>query len=133
MFRELAGRLKGGFPVAVKCPKCGFISFPGKEECKKCGHHFTQVNGPVEGIPPLFHRLGPESEAPVEPEPEPESPLDKTELSEEESGSLDVELEPQATLPDPVHPEAEPPSPRPAPRTGLSPWQEELADRVQEY
>jgi len=117
----------------VKCPKCGFISFPGKEECKKCGHHFTQVSGPVEGIPPLFHRLGPESEAPVEPEPEPESPLDQTELTEEESGSLDVELEPQAALPDPVQPEAAPPSPRPASRPGLSPWQEELADRVQEY
>jgi uncharacterized RDD family membrane protein YckC len=119
----------------VKCPKCGFISFPGKEECKKCGHHFTQVSGPVEGIPPLFHRLDPESEAPVEPEPEPvpESPLDETELSEQESGSVDVELEPQVALPDPVQPETEPPSPKPRSRPGLSPWQAELADRVQEY
>ena len=117
----------------MKCPKCGFISFPGKEECRKCGHHFTQVNGEAEGIPPLFHRFDSESEAPVEPEQEPESALDKTDLSEQESGSLDVELEPQVTLPEPVQPETEPPTPKPGSRPGLSPWQAELADRVQEY
>jgi uncharacterized RDD family membrane protein YckC len=117
----------------VKCPKCGFISFPGKEECRKCGHHFTQVNGQVEGIPPLFYRLGPETKDPVEPEPEPESALDQTDLSEQESGSLDVALEPQVALPDPVQPDVKPPAPEHPSRPGLSPWQAELADRVQEY
>ncbi|HET7212379.1 MAG TPA: RDD family protein [Terriglobia bacterium] len=115
----------------MKCPKCGFISFPGKEECRKCGHHFTQVNGQAEGIPPLFHPLEPETKAPAEPEHE--SVLDEMELGEQESGSLDVELEPQVTLPDPVQPEAEPPSAKPRAHPGLSPWQSELADRVQEY
>ncbi|MGA8182861.1 MAG: RDD family protein [Terriglobia bacterium] len=117
----------------MKCPKCGFISFPGKEECRKCGHHFTQVNGPVEGIPPLFHRFNQETKVPAEPEPESEPALDETELSEQESGSLDVELEPQVTLPDTVQPETEPPLPKPKSHPGLSPWQAELADRVQEY
>lgn len=124
---------RGGFPVAVKCPECGFISFPGKEECRKCGHHFTQVNGQGEGIPPLFYRLDPEKQEPVEPEPEPGSALDETELSEQESGNLDVALEPQVALPDPVQPEVKPPAPEPVSHPGLSPWQAELADRVQEY
>jgi len=132
-FGNFAWRLKGGFPFAVKCPKCGFISFPGKEECRKCGHHFTQVNGQVEGIPSLFQRFNQETNAPVEPEPEPESALDETELGEQESGTLDVELEPQISLPDPVQPEAEPSTPKHHSHPGLSPWQEELADRVQEY
>lgn len=117
----------------MKCPKCGFISFPGNDDCKKCGHHFIQVNGKAEGIPPLFHRLRPETKAPAEPEPESESALDQTDLSEQETGSLDVELEPQVTPPDPGKPEAEPPSPQPSNHPGLSPWQAELADRVQEY
>jgi uncharacterized RDD family membrane protein YckC len=117
----------------VKCPKCGFISFPGNEDCKKCGHHFTQVNGQSEGIPPLFHPVGPEPTAPAEPEPE--SPLDQTELGKPESGDLDVELEPQIIPPDPVKPKPEPesPAPQPSQHQGLSPWQAELADRVQEY
>ncbi|TAM84217.1 MAG: RDD family protein [Acidobacteria bacterium] len=120
-----------GFPVAVKCPKCGFISFPGYEQCKKCGHEFTQVNGQTEGIPPLFHSLGNGSEPPAVPEAE--SPLDQTELGGEEAGSLDVELQPQAPPPDPIKPELETPVQSPPPGHGPSPWQSDLADRVQEY
>ncbi|HXH50339.1 MAG TPA: RDD family protein [Terriglobia bacterium] len=115
----------------MKCPKCGFITFPGYEQCKKCGHQFTQVNGKAEGIPPLFHHLKNASKAPVEPEPE--SPLDQMELGKEETGDLDVELAPQAPPPDPIEPEAkEPVEPTPEGQ-GASPWQSNLADRVQEY
>jgi uncharacterized RDD family membrane protein YckC len=124
--------LRGGLQVPVKCPKCGFISFPGYEQCKKCGHQFTQVNGPAEGIPPLFHHPAPEETAPAASEPE--SPLDQTELTEPESGELDVELEPQTPPSEPVKPDQEPPPPQDiSPRPSISPWQSELADRVQEY
>jgi uncharacterized RDD family membrane protein YckC len=115
----------------VKCPKCGFITFPGYEQCKKCGHQFTQVNGQAEGIPPLFHHLDNGSETPAEPEPE--SPLDQMELGGGETGSLDVELSPQAPPPDPIKPEAKKPIEPPPKGQGLSPWQNELSDRVQEY
>jgi uncharacterized RDD family membrane protein YckC len=27
----------------VKCPKCGYVSFPGLRECKKCGHTFSRT------------------------------------------------------------------------------------------
>jgi uncharacterized RDD family membrane protein YckC len=120
-----------GFPVAVKCPKCGFITFPGYEQCKKCGHEFTQVNGQAEGIPPLFHHLGNGSETPDEPESE--SPLDEMELGGEETGNLDVELAPQAPPPDSIKPELEKPIETPPQGQGPSPWQNELSDRVQEY
>jgi uncharacterized RDD family membrane protein YckC len=29
----------------VKCPKCGFLSYPGLTHCKKCGHPFGQPEG----------------------------------------------------------------------------------------
>jgi uncharacterized RDD family membrane protein YckC len=115
----------------VKCPKCGFITFPGYEQCKKCGHQFTQVNGQAEGIPPLFHHLDNGSEIPAEPEPE--SPLDQMELGVEETGSLDVELTPQAPPPDSIKPEPEKPIESPPQGQSSSPWQADLADRVQEY
>ena len=123
--------LKRGFPFSVKCPKCGFVSFPGHEQCKKCGHRFTQVNGQVEGIPPLFHRPGSEQTLPSRLEPE--SPLEKTELGQEETGDLDVALEPQETASSPVPPQEEKSVPRPSRPSGMSPWQAELAERVQEY
>jgi len=115
----------------VKCPKCGFISFPGREQCKKCGHEFTQVNGQTEGIPPLFHRLGNGSKPPEAPESE--SPLDQTELGGEERGSLDVELQPRALPPDPIKTEPEKPIEPPPQDQGTAPWHSDLADRVQEY
>ena len=117
----------------MKCPKCGFVSFPGHEECKKCGHHFTQVNGPGEGIPPLFHHPEPPSEE--LPLSGPEFVLDKTDLTNQESGDLDVELEPEEIPPPPAPPkkhEEKPPQAPPHP-SGISPWQAELAERVQEY
>ena len=191
----------------MKCPKCGFVSFPGHEECKKCGHHFTQVNGLVEGIPPLFHHPASEQKTPASPEagnlldqvklgkqdtrepgettqpwkcpecnfinvagveqckfcghllthanghagetrasfdptlsedqspaaPEPGSALDQTSLSEQEAGDMDMALEPQEPPPNPIPPKREKSVPKPSLPSGISPWQAELAERVQEY
>jgi uncharacterized RDD family membrane protein YckC len=56
------------------------------------------------------------------------------ELDKEETGDLDVELAPQATPPDPIKPEAKEPIEPPAPQGKAgSPWQNDLANRVQEY
>jgi len=30
----------------VKCPKCGFVSYPGLAQCKKCGASFVRAPGP---------------------------------------------------------------------------------------
>lgn len=140
MMRELYLDARRGFPTTVKCPKCGFVSFPGHEQCKKCGHRFTQVNGQVDGIPPLFQQSASEKEFDFLSKPEDKSPLDQTELGQEETSAFDVALEPQGDTSPPAEPEepkaeeeegkpAEPPS-NPE---GLSPWQAELAERVQEY
>jgi uncharacterized RDD family membrane protein YckC len=116
----------------VKCPKCGFVSFPGHEQCKKCGHHFTQVSGPGEGIPPLFHHPDPQEAEPALSGPE--FVLDKAELTDPERGDLDVELEPEEIPPPPPPKKREEKPPRPPSHpSGISPWQAELAERVQEY
>ena len=115
----------------MKCPKCGFVSFPGHEECKKCGHRFTQVNGQAEGIPPLFHHFDSKTKLPFHPETE--SVLDQTELGEQETGELDVTLEPKGASSRPAEPEEEKNTQPPSVHPGLSPWQAELAERVQEY
>lgn len=117
----------------MQCPKCGFVSFPGLEECKKCGHRFTQVDGEADGIPPLFQPLSEITPPPIR---EPESNLDETELSapEQEIGDLDIVLEPQEPPPPPVeHKKEEKPASKSKQPPGLSPWQAELAERVQEY
>ena len=65
----------------------------------------------------------------------PEFVLDKTDLTSQERGDLDVELEPEEISPPPVPPkkhEEKPPHAPPHP-SGISPWQAELAERVQEY
>jgi uncharacterized RDD family membrane protein YckC len=53
----------------VKCPKCGFVSYPGLAQCKKCGYalssavaqsarmsasRFRSVNRPESLLPPVF-------------------------------------------------------------------------------
>ena len=42
----------------MKCPKCGFVSFPDLAACKRCGHAFRQIpdpplESPLEISPPL--------------------------------------------------------------------------------
>ncbi|HEY6290317.1 MAG TPA: RDD family protein [Terriglobia bacterium] len=41
----------------MKCPKCGFVSFPERADCKKCGHRFAPTEGSrpsVRGDSPSF-------------------------------------------------------------------------------
>jgi uncharacterized RDD family membrane protein YckC len=59
--------------------------------------------------------------------------LDQTELGEQDAGELDVALEPQVAPSSRNEPEEEKPAPKSPQPHGLSPWQIELAERVQEY
>lgn len=36
----------GGIKSRVRCPKCGYVSFPGLPKCKKCGQPFPAPPGP---------------------------------------------------------------------------------------
>lgn len=42
------------------CPQCGFVSFPGLDQCKKCGHRFSSRE---DQPPPLFRQTPPQDSA----------------------------------------------------------------------
>jgi uncharacterized RDD family membrane protein YckC len=115
----------------VKCPKCGYINFPGLEQCKKCGHPFVRVNGHSNGASADFNSsLSGFQENVLSSS---ESVLDETELDAKDAGELDVALDPRDKSTAPAGPEEQSPESKPPQTPGLSPWQAELAERVQEY
>ncbi len=113
----------------MKCPNCGFVSFPGLDQCKKCGHPFAKAESPKAGIPPLFslpskisHRpvdvvfgesKGQEESTPVEGKAQ-DAPFDSR------KAFLD--------LPGPRPPEIEISRSNPP-----MDWQKEISERMQEY
>jgi RDD family len=113
----------------VKCPKCGFVSFPGLDQCKKCGHHFTPVENPQPAVPPLFRQ--PSAGAAHSADPLSSQPEGKELDFPLEDRGLDPTLDPgKRSLgpPDPGDTEAEAAGPS-APLD----WQKELAERMQEF
>ena len=48
----------------MKCPKCGFVSFPGLARCKQCGHQFVDVAKTSNEAPSLFQQ--PQEKSPIE-------------------------------------------------------------------
>ena len=113
----------------MKCPKCGFVSFPGLDQCKKCGHHLSPVENQQPGIPPLFRRPAAESVQP----PAPLSPQrDGKELgSLLEERDLNPTSEPGKRFLDPPEPGAT--GAAPSGSAGPLDWQKELSERMQEF
>jgi uncharacterized RDD family membrane protein YckC len=99
----------------VTCPKCGFVSFPGLTECKKCGHRFVSGRAKPDASAPLSKSLG-------------ESPAAKAR-----------EEEPVPTPPafSPVSEPSELPEipAEPVIQSGAqaAPWREELAGRLEDH
>jgi len=113
----------------VKCPKCGFVSYPGLDQCKKCGHPFKtdQAQDRPSSSPSLFAD-GPRG---------PEAPRET-----HESGVGAPELTAQIFVPQaPVPEEVEVAlstgsSPTPAqspPPNGGSDWRQELNQRIESF
>ncbi len=121
----------------MKCPKCGFVSYPGLTQCKKCGHSFSPSRRKVEpekapSPPPPATEL--ETDAPLPPAEEIFSPRalapsispaltapGPSEEEEEEEGTVEPWPGPSAIIPEPPAPEPE------------RPWREELSERVESY
>jgi len=114
----------------VKCPKCGFVSYAGLAQCKKCGYQFVKPTtpGPSSSVTSLFpgglHSLSPPStEAPPQP-------------SEHSVGA-----EPELPAPEappawaPVFPSIEeaPPAALPTAEEPAQGWKEELSERVESF
>ncbi|MCL5006244.1 MAG: RDD family protein [Acidobacteria bacterium] len=112
----------------MKCPKCGFVSFPGLDQCKKCGYRFTQDENQEPGTQPLFSQ-------PAEPRladvllKKPEGKEQVTDAPE--IGSLDQFINRRkATLDLSQRGRTEAGPSKPA--SSLD-WQKELSERMQEY
>lgn len=115
----------------MKCPKCGFVSYAGLTQCKKCGYQFVRsaTRGPSSSITSLFpdgiHSLSPpSSEAPPEPS--------------EDSVRATPELPaPEAPLPawQPASPptESAPPADLSQADESAQGWKEELSERVESF
>lgn len=121
------GRCLEGIEHAVKCPKCGFVAFPGLSQCEKCGHHF--VSSPREEGPSLFSAPSTSSPEPATPAipishpPGPELPggsnVTLGELPQGGSALGTIDSSPLLEK---------------APElTPVRPWREELSERVEKF
>ena len=113
----------------MKCPKCGFVSYPGLTQCRKCGHKFPPA-APQESRSlnaPLFAASPPPPVTPPAsvPAPAAQSPQPQ----EEETTAPSPQVSPAQAVPaTPESPASEAKTPEPSP-----PWREELAERVESF
>lgn len=117
----------------MKCPKCGFVTYPGLTQCKKCGHSFSHSKHkaePDKAPSPPPRPIEPETESLVpgpeeSPSPPAHSPLISPGLTAPEplewEETAEAEPGPPAIVP-------EPPAPEP-----VRPWREELSERVESF
>jgi len=108
----------------VKCPKCGFISYSGLTECKKCGHSFVPgaQKKSASRISSFYSESSPETVVSVP------SPPPLVSDFENQAGSI---LEPLAGPAEALPETAAKSQPEPAEDPG--PWQEEVSGRVEDF
>ncbi len=106
-------RCPEGARPPVKCPKCGYVSYPGLPQCKKCGHQFVPPPSTQDSTP----LVSPAPGASI-PSPQPSN------LAEGVSPPGDGALSPPANL------EADDSPERVPGRELLRPWREEVFERA---
>jgi uncharacterized RDD family membrane protein YckC len=111
-----------GVSSRVKCPSCGFVSFPGLDRCKKCGHRFTQAESQKTEIPPLFSQ--PSISTAKAADAVFEGPRGEEQAGKPGSGSRIIDR--GNAFPDVSRPSA-------AEANSSPDWQKALAERMQEY
>jgi uncharacterized RDD family membrane protein YckC len=110
----------------VKCPKCGFVSYSGLAECKKCGHPFV-AGTRKKAAGGLFSFFSSPSDGPSDPSA-PVSSRSGVPVIDKPQGSA---LEPLAG---PAEARAETAAaPVPVPEGDPSTWRDELSDRVEDF
>lgn len=113
----------------MKCPKCGFVTYSGLPQCKKCGHDFAATAGGKSKS--ILSRLlsKPPIPATTGTSPGPSSLAPPSKVAEPTPGT--PELPEPTPAPPPVEAQvvreatAEAPPPRP--------WREELSERVENF
>ncbi len=124
----------------MKCPKCGFVSYPGLPQCKKCGHSFSPPPRQDSSVLSLFSEPAvpaprvPKSSSAAAPAPLPTiHPPVEIEESPRPPGVEDGEA-PSRALAAGIAAAPAPPMPRVAPNPELiRPWREELSERVENF
>jgi uncharacterized RDD family membrane protein YckC len=120
----------------VKCPKCGFVSYSGLTQCKKCGYSFPFPKQKVQA-----NKMSSSPAQPIEPEAESPLPTLEEDLSPPSSSPV---ISPALTAPGPSEEEEEEetvepwpgPSaiiPEPPTSEPARPWREELSERVESF
>ena len=114
----------------MRCPKCGYVSYPGLSQCKKCGRSFDPTKH-KEASPPvqsLFSGSLPRPPGQSIAPPPPEEPSPASSAPSVAFPVKAVEREPSLPVLSPV------PAVEQAPPTGPArPWREELSDRVEDF
>ncbi len=117
----------------MKCPKCGFVSYAGLEQCKKCGYAFATAA--AKGSSTLLTSLFPEGVRPVA-HPLPESlpePAEKPGRGDPELPTLEAPR--PETAPEPVTSSQGNLTVAGRSRVDEHPqdWREELSERVESF
>jgi uncharacterized RDD family membrane protein YckC len=127
--RQKCETVDGENRSAVKCPKCGFVSFPGLDLCKKCGYPLAPGGNQEPGAPPLFRHIsadGARAETIISKQPE-----DQDRGARLENGNLNSLAGPgKPSLDVPGQAKTEEGASESAPSMD---WQKELLDRMQEF
>ena len=110
----------------MKCPKCGFVSYPGLDHCKKCGHKY--VNAQQKEALSLFSSISfgsaSSQSSPEEPPvPPPEARSNEPETAEAGLAASEPILSSDETIAEPAGPPSE----------AEQPWQKEISERVEHY
>ena len=115
----------------MRCLKCGYVSYPGLSQCKKCGYSFVPTKH-KEASPPVLSLFpgslprppGQTTAAPLPPkEPSPESSVPSVAFPVKAA-----EREPGLPVLSPVPAVEQAP-----PRGPVRPWREELSERVEDF
>jgi uncharacterized RDD family membrane protein YckC len=108
----------------VTCPKCGFVSYPGLSQCKKCGYRF--VSAGATAAPSL----------PSSPPPKPD-PEERRSPPEPAQAAAPGNVPPQVPPPESEPERADLPEIPAEPVTEIpglaAPWREELAGRLEDH
>ena len=114
----------------MKCPKCGFVSYPGLAQCKKCGHRFVpEPRKEKSSLLSLFSGSTVPTPPPAKPSPAaPPPPVTETSVKSEVVPLHPAE--PEAAL---AVPQAPPAVERPPAPEEARPWREEISERVENF
>lgn len=108
----------------MKCPKCGFVSFPGIAHCKKCGHHLapaTKPAAPESSVISLF------SGSPI-----PSGPRAAPPAAEPPRPTVVPPETPASQPSEPARRQVTASTPAPAPDSQKA-WREEVSERVEDF